>query len=313
MQLDGLSALIINPDIGSRARLREVLKNAVYKVSLNYLQNVREVSDKSGDMGELDIVLVSMKLGENGVREFVHALKNAGKGTPTFIVTLESQSPDLVSKVTSLYLDGVEGFISEPYSSEDLIQLLSTIKQKKESLDTTVKQKKTLQFLFGEARRCTDVLRKCYLVEKQPPAAVIKESRSLIASNKTLFEQNPELYAEMLIDTFEKVQPPKNSYETRRRRTVKKLALHPGRIISDLMLERKLTVERLQSSLKVEVKQFEEFLACKAPLDDPLARELSRLFGQTARDWLKLQKEYDHQQELNNKNKPETPDGVKAE
>ena len=90
----------------------------------------------------------------------------------------------------------------------------------------------------------------------------------------------------------------------RKAKAQEKIPVHPGTIISEIMAQRKLTVDSLSVSLKVEIQLFEEFLQGRASIDEKFSRELSRLFGRTSREWQKLQKDYDDYMAEHQKNDP---------
>jgi plasmid maintenance system antidote protein VapI len=139
------------------------------------------------------------------------------------------------------------------------------------------------------------------LAGKDPSIAVRKELKNISESLSSIFNQDAKQYAEELIEVFENIAPPSSGSTSprKRRQSKKKSPQHPGIIIQEIMRERNLTLDRLIPSIKVEIEEFELFLQCARPVDDKFSRELSRLFGKTSIEWLKLQKEYDHFMELN--------------
>lgn len=295
MNLDGLSIFIINPDLGSRSRLREILKSCVYKATSSWVQTIREAEERLESLSEVDVVFVSFSINDKDILGLIRKAKELfGIECPTFIITIERQSQDTSAAVTALYLEGASGFIAEPYSTEELTTLLGAVQSHKEKVDSIVKQRKATKFLLHEAMKRVDQLAKVVATGSANGGFALRELKSISESIGVLYSQNPELYAEIAVDVFESVPAPVSDLSAQRKRRQKKKQIqHPGKTVLEIMNERQLTIERLTPSIKVNIAEFEAFIQGARAVDDEFSRELSRLFGKTARDWLKMQKEYD--------------------
>ena len=294
MILDGLSMMIVNGDLTSRSRLREVIKNCVYKGEISLFQGCKEAIQNLELVGKTDVVLLSFSFGEETIKELVKNIsRSMGASCPAFIVTIEKQTSQTSTKVTSLFLEGVAGFIAEPYSSSELTSLLEIVKVQKEKVDAVLKQKKATQFLMQEAIKRIDEIAKLLVTPKSNTGFAMRELKNISQTLETLFAQDAESYAEIAIDIFEKVPAPVGIGGARRGRTKKKVVQHPGKMVMEIMNQRELTLERLKESIKVDLNDFQKFLDCSYNIDDNFSRELARLFGRTPIEWLKLQKEYD--------------------
>ncbi len=60
-------------------------------------------------------------------------------------------------------MEGIEGFISEPYSSDDILSLLSAITDRKDTIEKSDKMKKASGLLLLEAARQIDNLHQSHL------------------------------------------------------------------------------------------------------------------------------------------------------
>ncbi len=294
MILDGLSMMIVNSDLTSRSRLREVIKNCVYKAELSLFQTCKDAIQHLELCDTVDVVLLSFNYGEETLKSIVKDIKGKkGVTSPEFIVTIEQQSSDTSTKVTSLFLDGVAGFIAEPYSSAELTTLLELVKLQRQKTDTLLKNRKAMRFLLQEASKRIDEMAKVLAQPKGNTGFAMRELKNISQTLVALFENDAQSFEEIIIDVFEKVPAPIIHSSQKRGRTKKKVVHHPGKLVTDIMNQRQLTIERLTASLKVELSEFQDFLDCKRSIDDDFSRELARLFGRTPIEWLKLQKEYD--------------------
>ncbi len=256
---------------------------------------MREAKEKIEVSESVDVVFISFTCKDSEISDFIRETKERfGEASPTFIITIERQSQDTSSAVTALYLEGASGFIAEPYSPEELTTLLGAVQSHKEKVDSVVKQRRATRFLLLEAVKRVDQLAKVVATGGTNGGFALKELKNISESIRVLYAQSPEVYAEIAADVFGSITPPAgDGLAPKKRRLKKKILQHPGKIVVEIMNERQLTLERLSPSIKVDIQEFELFLNGERPVDDDFSRELSRLFGRTAREWLKMQKEFD--------------------
>lgn len=295
MQLDNISIIIINSNIGSRSILREVLKSFLYKVKITYAMSVPEARNliKQGD--GYDVGFIAFEFGQQLILEFINSLKEDGvENAPPFVATIKSRGDGSTSDIASLFLDGIAGFISEPYSADDILKLLGTLQSNKDKAPSAQKIKKASTLILNEVVKQIDLVadnlsRGKEKNNQQPLKSLKNTSKNLEA----FYSQDAEQYTQALVETFEAVKPPKESGQIRQKKVVVKEAPHPGKVVSDLMAQRKLTAEGLKGTLKIEPADFSALLASQLSIDEEMARELSRVFGKTSKEWMKIQAAYD--------------------
>jgi plasmid maintenance system antidote protein VapI/DNA-binding NarL/FixJ family response regulator len=302
MKLDNLKLLIINSHFGSRSTLRDVFKSFLHKVTINYAQNFKE-AQKALSEGEIDIGFVAVDMGMEQIREFINSLKGESmKAPPPFVATLRSRGEGTTSDITNLYLEGLSGFISEPYSSNDILKLLTTIMDSKIKIEQKEKLKKASNLLLTEAARKIDSAAEHQAKNEEDQARLsMKSLKTISKSLETMYGQDSEQYSKALVDTFENIAPPAVSIDksARNKKSVSKEIIHPGKVIVELMGQRGLTFDSLKHLIKFDATEFQNILDGKASLDETSSREISRIFGKTSREWLKMQKDYDtHEEEI---------------
>lgn len=298
MELDGLIFLIVNPELGSRSRLREVIKTSVYHAHIDLAHDVKEAVAKLELNKDIDVVMVSHSIGEEAIRALVvSAAEKCSPVPPSYIVTIEKISHKTMSKVTDLYLEGVSGFITEPYSVSDLSSLLEKVREQRGKLSAEVRQKKAIKFLILESIKHINQLSLIARDKESERGPLLREMKEASETLKVLQAKNPDLFAEVMVDAFSQVQAPVKEVQEKRIKRKQKTVLHPGKEVDILMQKRGLSLEQLSTSLKVPLEDFSSFLNASTPVDDKLAHELSRLFGKSPLDWLRMQKEFDHYQE----------------
>lgn len=294
------------PDQGGRAKLREVLKSFLLRPNIVYEQNLRDAEAKISKGHRYDAVFVSFELGQKEIGETLAKLKSSAiTKLPPFIVTMKGQKGGATG-VVELYMSGVTGFITEPYTADDIIELLSSIKENRQALELTnpgQKVRKASSFVIAETKGLlNDFARIKVNGESGGGGSTVKDIKKLSTVIRELYSQDPAEYLRALLVAFDKSAPPKESARVKKVKKTVKQCKHPGSVIKDIIIRKGLSLEHLIENLKSDVDLFVAFLDEKANLDETLSRELSRLFGRSPVEWMVLQKEYDQYVEQTNRN-----------
>ena len=297
IKLDNLSLLIVVPDQGCRAKLREVLKSFLFRPTINYEQTLREAEAKISRGHRYDAVFVAFELGQKEISELIERLKSSiSIKLPPFIVALKDQKGG-VTGVVDLYMSGVTGFITEPYTADDIIDLLTTVRENRNNLETTSpnqRVRKASTFVIAETKGLlNDFARIKINGENGGGRNTLKDVKKLSTVIKELHQQDPVEYLRALLTAFDKSVPPKESARIKKIKKTIKQCKHPGSLIKDTIIRKGLSLEHLIENLKSDPDLFVAFLDEKANLDEGLSKELSRLFGRSPTEWMLLQKEYD--------------------
>lgn len=295
--LEGFKTLIIEPDANARNRLVVVLKNIIFKGQLNYARSPRDAMEKLAEAGKQDCVIITSTLELDGIKDFIHRAQNTPQGKKAlYIVSLAKEEKDS-SSIASMFLRGIDGFICEPFSADEIQALLLTAKDarvKQDSMqDDSVRLIATLDFLFVDMIGHIDTVAHKLNQDIEDGYAVksMKETGKTIAE---LFDRIPkEQFEKTLIKRFEEAQIPKNYVSKKRSQRKLKIADHPGRIIKELLKARKLSVEFLAGRISIDKDEFHKIMNEEAPLTKELAADLSRILGETPSHWLRMQAAYD--------------------
>ncbi len=292
----GLSVLIASPEMASRTKLREILNSFLYKGRLDSERSLDSILNHltSPAQKKVDLLFLASSFGRKELISFMDQARSHLKSKmPPAIVFLNSSVLDKTAEVAALYLAGIDGFISEPYSHQELSLLIeSLLSGNKEAVDPKDKMKKAAEFLLTDAMGHVDALAKQVIAGSQPGGYPLKDLRHISGSLKTLFEQSPDEYANALFAAFQRAEP----FEARQERSSARRAtkaVHPGSIVRELMQARQFSVERITQILHLEKADLELLLGEKMSINEALAQTLSLALGKTPREWLRLQSEYD--------------------
>ncbi len=289
-----LTAVVIDPNPDGRVRLREIIKSCVEKTDLSLYPSIKEGLSHISKEKNPEFIFVSLNSGIQPIREFINNLKDKlGEKIPHIVLTLENQSLDGINSVATLTLDGIAGAIAAPFSVESLDKLLETVSQQSGGSDLAVKRKKAAKLLINEAIQVLDPLAESAHDIDAQPGTELRDLRKISDSMKIIQSQFPELYAETVIELFEASKPPNEGVKPTRHGGSKDKVTHPAIKVAKLIQERSLAVEKLPLSPQVTVGEFSDFLNCRRGIDEPLAADLARIFGGTAKEWIQHQLKYD--------------------
>lgn len=296
--LDKLSVLIVIPDLQSKTKLREVLRSVVYKGEVHYERSIKELDKKLADpiTAKYDVAFISGKFIPADISTFLKGLReSSSKKLPSIIIALTSATSHPSGTIAAWYLEGVAGFISEPYTAEDLSELLTkVIEQRTKSfpIEGSIKARKASNFLLTDAINLVDeVARLSY--EGKEGGYALKDLKMLSKSFADYFNQDPKGFEEALVESFIKAKAPAWVKAANSKKSKSKVAKHPGIVVWEILGQRGIGEDRLASLLKVEAEIAAALTRGNIAVDEALAQNLSRIFGMTPREWLKMQAEYD--------------------
>jgi plasmid maintenance system antidote protein VapI len=197
--------------------------------------------------------------------------------------------------VVSTYLSGVDGFISEPYTSEQLQELVQKVLDpaRERVVHSAVRAVKSVTLLAREAVGHIDKMWMFRLEGGKGSGSALGELKRIEPSLRQLQEKHADAFEVGMCSVFEAVLPPDPSLLKSKSSSRAKRAQHPGQIIRSLMEQRGLTNERLLSLVRISPEEFEQILSGDLVINDVIARELSRALGKTAREWIALQRAFD--------------------
>ncbi len=294
MELTKLSTIIVNPDPDGRSRLKEIIKNCIHKANLHTYSSTKDAIKGIKRDSRIDVIFLSLSLEPQTIKAFIaEASSRLNRTSPLFILTLDDRSVTSMTRATSLYLEGVSGFVAEPFSVDDIQKLLIAVYEHQKKIDQMFKRKKSIELLLNEAIQILDPLTIVALNENGQPGTELRDLRRISASIDPLYTLDPALYIETALEIFEAVPAPSTEPSSKKSRADRGKVLHPSRAADDIMNKRKLSFEQLSLSGKVTPEDFKGFLLGERPVTDELATELARLFGGAPKDWTLMQERYD--------------------
>lgn len=300
MGLEKLSALIVCPELAARTRLRSVLRSFIYKGTLEYERDLNGLLERleAGELTDVNVLFLASSLGRSKIEEFVGAVESKRiKHVPPLIVFVTDELVERTAEIASLYIKGIDGFICEPYSVAEITDLVLAVfvkRQKKApNIPGASRELKAIEFLLHDAMKHLDDLIRMMYNGEEPRGYPLRDLRNIAQTLRPFVEQNVALYAEIAMRAFEKSKPASALDLQKKMRKPRKVVLHPGMVVRQLMDSRGLTIDRLLTISRIDPDIFNALIKGQHSLDASIALELSRTLGMSKNEWLKLQIEYD--------------------
>lgn len=298
MLLENLSFLIASPDLESRTKLREVLRAFLYKGTLLQERSLHGLAARFKSIKKeesLAALFIASSFGRAAITGLLQEAKSSGAKLPPVVIFINDQQLEDSTEVASLYLEGIDGFIREPYSSDELLALVRTLTDQSErAVSSEAKVKRAAEFLLYDAMGHVDELARQQMLGQEPGGYPLKSLRSVSNALKKLSEKSLPLYFDLLATVCQRAKPASEADLMRKTKRVQKKVSHPGSVIKEMMRARGLSRDRLLASLRVEPTEFDALINEQRGIDQVFAKELARTLGMTSVEWIRIQREYDN-------------------
>ncbi|NMC63489.1 MAG: hypothetical protein GYA55_10030 [SAR324 cluster bacterium] len=291
--IDSFKALIIDSDVQARARLKETLKNIIFKNEIHSVRNLFDAEEELLAMDEgYDGVFIASDFEQSSIMSLIKKVKQRQSGRKAFYILILKGAHQESTYVAGLYLSGIDGFVAEPYVAEKLTDFLVTLRaEHRKKVEEEEKKRAVLGFLVNDVINAIDQrVNELYRgVSAESGGYTMKWLRETCGQLQVISESIPDLYEEALIDKFTNVPIPKENTARKSRKRRKDKLQHPGEAIQRMIDERKLSKDVIRAHLGIEATDFEELLGGLKEVDEELAAKLSHVLGGTKGFWIHLQ------------------------
>lgn len=295
-RLERLKIIVLVPDADSRSTLRDALAAIVFRGDVRTVRRFEDAQALLEEPEPFDVIFFASAFGSEDLKRFISQVASSPRSSnAALVLAVDRHTSNKLESVVQTYLGGVDGFISEPYTSEQLQELLLKILDpaRERVIQTKTRVYKSVDLLARQAVSLIDDMWRFRLEGGKGGGASFGELKRVSGSLKDLADKYPQEYLESLAQVFESAEPPDPEYFKRKGSTHAKKAEHPGRIVRSLMDQRGLSRERLLASVRISPEEFDALLSGSLGLNDALAREIARVLGKTAREWMAMQRAYD--------------------
>jgi len=294
---DKMRVWIVAKDISVRARLREALNNLLFKPVLRGFSGPKELAEPSSPDEAPQVVIVTLSFGKETITKIAALVKGGAEKTGTkLVVAIDGRGNLESSAVVGLYLNGIDGFVSEPYSIRDIQLLFETL------LDPAAAERQAANrthhsavFVIHDAMQYIDQISAQLALGEVPSSRAERELSAIGETLRALREQNPGEFEKAVVDAFSNLRAPKVTEVQHQRTLTKPRLYHPGRMIRELTIERNLDLAHLSRLMKITPEDLQQLLDEKISVSEAIAEGLARAFGRSPREWAGFQRDYDKQ------------------
>lgn len=291
--------LIVDQDMNSRGRLRECLRHTLHRATLTIARSEREALQLLENLETpFDIIFLSTCSGADSVLNFFQKVRELHTvDMPAIIVILKGEQVDS-SFISELYLQGVNGFLKEPFSSVKLLELLQVLESTEASeLSEQQKNEAAAGFLIGDAMRYIDQASRKIAAGEQVNQFAMQKLSNLSERIGEISGKISDLFGDILVKKLSSAPTPKELPGKKKTAitTIDRVLPHPAFVVREMLQERRLSKQKFLEMLNIDPDQIEQFLILQADMDETLAIELSRILGREPKFWLDLQRKYNEQ------------------
>jgi CheY-like chemotaxis protein len=193
-------ALVVDRDIDIRMRLKQAMEAVATFGKGHQASSLKEALARLRGGEPIDVVFVSHQFDQEAMQEFVKDAKMTTQGEDAAFVLLVKSREQLNTAIAQNIALGVDGFLSEPYSVDELVEITNIAARVKKER-AAGREAIALKFLIKDITRIVDVA--AYLkANKRDASGAIAKLRETCAVLRLLQPESIEAYYELAIDRF---------------------------------------------------------------------------------------------------------------
>ncbi len=295
-----MSVWIVCGNLVVRSRLREALNNVLVKPHISNYSSAKKIIEAPAADYAPAVILIARSIGTEEIIRIATLMKKEDSGArgAKIIVAIDGRGNLESSAVVELYLAEVDGFISEPFSIQDIQMLLSTLFAKEVHAAPTDRTHHSTVYVLNDARPHIDLIASQLAIGEEAPLGAKRELERVSKTLEKLKKQNIREYNRAILDAFINVPPPKMRDVTQGssvKRKAPKL-LHPAHAIKEQMQSRNIPAAELARLMRVSEEDLNGILTEQSGITKEIADALARGLGGSPREWFSLQQKYDAQE-----------------
>ena len=290
---DTFQSIIVDANLGSRTRLKEVIKSIFHYSEVRFSRSPSELLDTLNHDAKFQAIFISSDFPNEELLSFMSVFNQRPGKHPLVVVSLRPEHQDS-PLISTLLVAGVSGFICEPFSTEALMQLIHAAAQvaiKQQNSGSIERESAAIELMLVESMHLIDSFAELRSSGNKGGGQALKSLKVLSESLTQFATEYQEQYARLMVKVFEKATT-KKLLATGLAKTKEKPP-RPGDVITSYMAGKKISLDAIIGKFKVPAEDIKKMLNNELPLTDGAARDLGRVLGKTSSYWMGLQTRYD--------------------
>lgn len=204
-------AMIIDPDLDTRMRLKQATAS-VHQFGKVYQMTTLKDSITKLNAGEsADVCFISYRCDQSEVSNFIKDSKATKGGQDTAYILVLKSKDQQSSTVATNVLAGFDGFLFEPYSVEQLLELTELAARVRKERSTT-REQAAIRFLLTDIMNQIDQI--AFLkASGYDMGSSTKKFKDLCSVLQTLQPESKNIYIGLAVDMFESAEIPKKIFQ----------------------------------------------------------------------------------------------------
>lgn len=173
---------------------------------IQFCKDIKECTRELGDERTRDIIFLANRLGKDNIKTFVEAAKAMKAGEDTAYVLVLGTADQDNSTIANAVLYGVDGFLLEPFSVDNLAEI-TELAQKVKGERSAEREMKAFGFLLKDVMKQID---RCAFIKSCDfdVGQNMKKLTDMTQTFRDLNEAKLEMYYEAAVIEFGKSQVP---------------------------------------------------------------------------------------------------------
>lgn len=210
MSLEKFNAIVADPDIQTRMRLKQATSAVPQFGEVAQANSLKEVLTKLAS-GRWDVVFVSQRFGEDEIKSLVVQAKETKGGQDSAYVLVLKSAGQEKSSMGAQMLSGADGFLFEPYSVDQLVEITHlSARVRKEREETRQKIGYTLLItdFMTQLDTCAYLRSLDYELSRS-----LEKLREMAHQLHIIPENKRDALFEVMIKLFSEAAPPKAMFQ----------------------------------------------------------------------------------------------------
>lgn len=292
-----LTALIVDPELSTRLRLKEVLSGLALKVQVVQLRSHNDIPEHFSEEKFYDVIFIRSCSDKESINNTIDTIMSLQLSKSPVVILMVQVQHTASKYITEYYLKGVHGFICEPYNVTELESVYKLAENNQRQCDKCQikRSKKASKLLIKEAFMALDQAAiERVKSSRRGGGFGLKKMRSITPSIQNLSEHIDENELENIIDKELEIRLKNldlNKFKKKSKKRAK--ADHPGKILSEIITQRNLKIDLLAEKLQLAAGLLEQIIDEQLDITKEISKSLARIIGNTEDYWNGLQREHD--------------------
>ncbi|NDC38072.1 MAG: hypothetical protein EBZ48_08460 [Proteobacteria bacterium] len=204
-------AIITDPDLDTRMRLKQASSSVHQFGKVYQAQSLKDATAKLGEESQIDVCFISYRFDQAEVTNFIKDAKALKGGQDAAYILVLKSKDQQSSTVATNVIAGFDGFLFEPYSVEQLVELTSLAARVRKERSGE-RESAALRFLLNDIMNQIDQV--AYLkaagFDMGPSLKKFKDMCSVLGS---LSPESKVIYETLAVDLFEQAPLPKKIFQ----------------------------------------------------------------------------------------------------